>query len=104
MEAASISYDTETSAVAIDDGDEDDGEGVAEQGSLTKNGELKMVSGIEAISMEVQQKEADTGAPKVPGKQNWQGLSDMLTFRSRKNTGDGEIQLWHSRHNTVKCE
>lgn len=87
MEAASISYGTETTAVAIDDGDEDDGKGVAEQWSLTKNGELKMVSG-----MEVQQEEANTGVPKGPGKQNWQGLSDMLTFCSRKNTGDGEIQ------------
>lgn len=73
MQAASISYGKETSAVALDDGDDDDDdEGVVGQESRTENEGLKKTvvipDQVQAVGMEVQQGETDTGASTVSGE------------------------------------
>lgn len=73
MQAASISYGKETTAVALGD-DEDDDEGGGEVGleSRTEYSELKkpvVIPGqARAVSMDVQQDEDDTGATAASGE------------------------------------
>lgn len=77
MQAATVSYRKETTAVALADEEDDDeedggGEGVTGQESRTEDEELKkrvVIPGqVHAVSMEVQQDETDTGASTVSGE------------------------------------
>lgn len=70
MQAANVSYGIKSTAVTLDDDDDDEGGGEGE--GLRENEELKKMmevpDRVEAVIMEVQQDEADTGASTVSGQ------------------------------------
>lgn len=85
MQTANVSYGIKSTAVTLDDGDDDD-EGGGEGEGLRENEELKKMmedpDRVEAVIMEVQQDEADAGASTVSGQCS--RLPGTLTWVSTK--------------------